>query len=163
MVTNRSNVLMIPEEDIEQLLYEWANVPGWIKAHVSAKCPAHRYEGELILDDGSLVFSGRDIREGKDFELEIPLDGITDVRVGFSEDLQASVDPAFGIGGPVPFAVRYQNNGRSQTLYFNTTSYNYPPHRNINNLRWYETLCEIVAKHRPLKLISQINRPLVTA
>ena len=48
MVNNKSNVLMITEEDIEQLLIEWANVPVWIKAHVSAKYPAHRYEGGLM-------------------------------------------------------------------------------------------------------------------
>ena len=163
MVNNRSNVLMITEEDIEQLLSEWANVPAWVKAHVIAKCPAHRYEGELLIDGENLLFDGRDIKEGRVFGLKIPLDNITDVNVGFSEDLKASSDPAFGIGGPVPFVVRYQNNGKSQTAYFNTSDDNYPPHINVNNIKWYEMLDEIVAKSERLELDSRRNRHLVTA
>ena len=163
MVNNRTNVVMITEEDIGQLLAQWQDVPAWVKAHVASRCPAHRYEGELLLEGESLVFSGRDIKEGRYFELEIPLDGISEVYVGFSEDLKASIDPAFGIGGPVPFVVRYQGNGESQTLYFNTSSDNYPAHSSINNLRWYEILDEIVTKNRRLELVSRRNRPLVTA
>ena len=152
MVKNRTNVVMITEEEIEQLLTEWNNVPAWIKAHVSPKCPAHRYEGELLIDGENLVFNGRDIKEGQDFKLEMPVGDITDINIGFSKFLKASIDPAFGMGGPVPFVVRYQNNGRSGTVYFNTTSDNYPPHQHINNRRWYETLGEIVTKNRRLRL-----------
>ncbi len=163
MVNKRSNVMMIPEEDIEQLLYEWAIVPEWIKAHVSARHPAHRYEGELKIEDEKLVFSGRDIKAGKDFELEIPLDGITDVHLGFNEHLKASIDPAFGIGGPVPFVVRYQDNGKNQTVYFTTSFSNYLTHGEATNRKWYETLDEIIARYRRLKLISQRNRSPVAA
>ena len=152
MVNKNSSVLMITEEDIEQLLTEWGNVPRWVKAHVSAKCPAHRYEGELMLNAESLIFRGRDIREGKDCELELLLNCITEVYIGFSEYLKASIDPAFGMGGPEPFAIRYKNNGDSQTLYFNTSSDRYPPHRRINNLRWYEILDTIVTECRLPKL-----------
>lgn len=163
MVNNKSTVLMITEEDIEQLLTQWNSVPAWVKAHLSARCPAHRYEGELLLDDENLVFGGRDIKEGKYFELEIPLENITDIHVGFSEHLKASIDPAFGIGGPLPFVVGYQDNGQSQTAYFTTTGDNYPAHRNINNLRWYETLSETVTEHRRLKLAGMSRRDLVRA
>jgi len=162
-VNNRSNVLMIAEEDIEPLLDEWNNVPAWVKIHMTVKCPAHRYEGKLTMDGESLVFGGRDMKEGKYFELEIPLDFITNVSVGFSEDLEESINPAFGIGGPIPFAIRYQENGGSQTVYFSTCADNYPPHQHINNIRWYEELDEIVANHRQLKPVSQRNRPLVPA
>lgn len=148
MINKNSSVLMITEEDIEQLLTEWGNVPQWVKAHVSTKCPAHRYEGELMLNDESLIFHGRDIGEGKDCELELPLNCIAEVYIGFSKHLKASIDPAFGMGGPEPFAIRYKNNGESQTVYFNTSSDRYPPHRRINNLRWYETLDTIVTKYR---------------
>jgi len=151
MVNNRANVVMITEEDIEQLLDEWSNVTAWVKTHVTAKRPAHRYEGELLLDGKRLVFGGRDIKEGKDFELQIPLDRIINVYVGFSKDLKEGTDTAFGIGGPMPFAVRYQHNGERQTLYFNTCSDNYPPHRQINNIWWYEELDKIIAKHRTVK------------
>ena len=163
MIKNRTNAVMTTEEDIEQLLTEWNNVPAWVKAHVSSRCPAHRYEGELLLNGENLVFSGRDIKEGKDFKLEMPFDSITDVYVGFSEFLKASIDPAFGIGGPVPFAIRYQDNCKSQTVYFNTCSDNYLPHRHINNIRWYEALSEIVTENRGLKPTNRRNRSLVTA
>ena len=162
MDKNRTNAVMITEEDIKQLLTEWNNVPAWVKAHVSARCPAHRYEGELLIDDENLIFTGRDIKEGKYFELEIPLDGVTDVDVGFSEGPKASIDPAFGICGPAPFVVRYQDNGKSQTLYFNTCSDHYLPHTNIYNLRWYETLDEIATKNRRLRLEDVRRRALVT-
>ena len=148
MITKRSNVMMIPEEDVKQLLCEWAIVPEWIKTHVSARCPAHRYEGELVLDNEKLVFSGRDIKVGKDFELEIPFDDITDVSLGFSENLKSSTDPAFGIGGPVPFVVRYQDNGNNRTVYFNTSFNNYLAHGDRTNRKWYETLDETVTKLR---------------
>ena len=163
MVTRRSNVVMITEEDVEQLIYQWAIVPEWIKAHVLARCPAHRYEGELVIGDEKLVFSGRDIKAGEDFKLEIPFDGITDVYLGFSQDLKTSTDPAFGIGGPVPFAVCYQDNGRSQTIYFNTSFNNYLAHGETTNRKWYEILDEIVTKYRRFKLVSQRKRSLVAA
>ena len=163
MVKKSSSVLMITEEDIEQLLGEWAIVPAWIKAHVSARCPAYRYEGELMIDDESLVFRGRDIKVGKDYELQLPLNGITEVHVGFSERLKASIDPAFGIGGPVPFVVRYQDNGNSQTIYFNASFSNYLAHRDRNNLKWHATLDKIVTKNRQLKPARRRNRSPVAA
>jgi len=138
---------MITEEDIGQLLNEWDNVPSWLKTNLTAKCPAHRYEGELKLNEENLVFGGRDMKEGKSFELEIPFDRIIDVCVGFSKDLKTNADPALGIDGPAPFAVRYRDNGNNKTVYFNTRSDNYPPHMYINNIRWYEELMEIVARH----------------
>ena len=151
MVENRTNVVMITEEDIEQLLTEWNDVPQWVKAHVKSRCPAHRYEGKLLLNDATLVFDGWDVKEKKQFEIEIPFDGIIDVYVGFSHDLQADIDPTFGIGGSVPFAVCYSVNGNNQTVYFNTCSDNYPPHRHINNIRWYQELDEIVTRRKAVK------------
>jgi len=147
MVENRTNVVMITEEDIGQFLTEWDNVPSWVKTHLTATCPAHRYEGELKLDDEKLVFGGRDIKEGKSFELAIPFECITDVCFGFSEDLKTNTDPASGIVGPAPFAVCYRDNGNNKTVYLNTCSDNYTPHMYINNIRWYEELVEIVARH----------------
>jgi len=56
-----SNVTMIFEDEIQKLVYEWIIIPDWIKAHVSPRCPAHRYEGELTLDTEKLAFIGWDI------------------------------------------------------------------------------------------------------
>ena len=163
MVKNRTNVVMITEEDIEQLLNEWSKVPAWVKTHVIVRCPAHRYEGKLTMDSESLVFGGRDMKEGEYFQLVISLDDVTDISVGFSEELEATFDPAFGIGDTIPFAVHYRDNRRSQTVYFNTCADNYPPHQRINNIRWYEELDQIVAEYRLSKLTSQCNRRPVMA
>ena len=162
MVKERMNAVMITEEDLEQLFIEWNNVPGWIKAHVSAKCPAHRYEGDLLLDNGKLVFEGHDIKEGKYFELEIPLENMTDVGIGFSPFLQKSIDPTFGIGGTEPFVVRYRNNGMSHTLYINTCPDRYLPHANICNRKWYEMLDGITTKNKRFGLVELKERVLAT-
>lgn len=148
MITKRSNVLMITEEDIQRLVYEWIIIPEWVKAHVSARYPAHRYEGELVLDNEKLSFSGYDIKVGREFMLEIPLNNIVDISLSFSQNLKSSIDPAFGIGGPVPFVVQYQDNGNNRTIYFNTSFNNYLAHGERTNRNWYETLDETLIKLR---------------
>lgn len=144
MTTKISPALMIKEKDIEQLLLDWSNVPPWIKAHTLTRRPPHRYEGELAIEGQCLAFRGRDIKEGKGFEELIPLNKITEVSLGFDEHLSGSIDPSFGIGGPVPFIVRYKNNGGEQTAYFNTNLNHYLLHRGNGNREWYETLEDMI-------------------
>jgi len=156
-ISKASPALMITEADIGQLLSEWSNVPAWIKGHVSTTQPTHRYEGELVIEDESLVFTGYDIKEGKDFNLEIPLASITDVSLRFSEQLKISIDHAFGIGGPVPFVVQYQHEGRSEALYFNTSFKSCFAHTEGNNRKWYETLYEILTKYKGSKPAGRRN------
>jgi hypothetical protein len=153
-IIKSSPALMITEEDVRQLLRDWHSVPNWIKAQVSARQPAYRYEGELTIEDETLVFAGRDIREGKDFVLEIPLASITDVGLRFSEQLKSSIDPTFGIGGAEPFAVDYQHNGRNETIYFNTSFKASFAHTEGNNRHWYEIIYGIVAGHMGAELAS---------
>ena len=163
VISKTSPAMMIAEEDITQLLSDWRSVPAWIKDHVSTRQPIHRYEGELLIECETLVFTGHDIREGKDFNLEIPLANITDIGLRFSEQLKASIDRTFGIGGPVPFVVQYQHDGRSETLYFNTSFKSCFAHTEGNNRHWYETLYEILTKYRRSKAVGQRNQPLVKA
>ena len=63
-----SPAMMIAEEDVEELIYQWRHVLKWIKAHVITKYPAHRYEGDLMIDDECLIFHGHDIKENEDYE-----------------------------------------------------------------------------------------------
>lgn len=161
MARNRTNVAMITEEDIRELLKEWEQVPAWIKAHVRSRCPAHRYEGELLIDGGKLVFAGRDIKEGRVLELTIPLELVTEVRIGFSESMKDNIDLAFGAGGPVPFVVCYQENGHGRTLYFNTLADNFAAHIDIDNIQWYETLDSMVTG--ALEVAGRRKRHLMTA
>lgn len=153
-IIKSSPALMITEEDIRQLLWDWHSVPSWIKAQVSARQQSYRYEGDLTIADDVLAFAGHDIKECKDFVLEIPLDSVTDVGLRFSKQLEASIDPVLGIGGPVPFAIEYRHNGRSETLYFNASFKACFAHTEGNNRHWYETLYGIVAKHKGAKLPS---------
>jgi len=145
MVREKTNATIIMEEDIEALLAEWDRVPTWIKIHLSSKHPAHRYEGRLVLDDECLFFEGRDMKEGKHVEMELPLDSVTGVGLGFSERVQVNIDPVFGTGGPAPFSVEFRENGRTGRVFISTCADNYPAHINMNNIRWYEMLDEILA------------------
>jgi hypothetical protein len=142
MVREKINATIVMEEDIDSLLAEWNRVPAWIRVHVSAKQPAHRYEGRLVLTDEGLSFMGRDMKEGVSYELEIPMESITSVGLGLNARMQESIDPVFGAGGPVPIAVEFRGNGRTRKAYINTCADNYFAHMNVNNVRWYEMLDE---------------------
>jgi len=163
MVREKTNATIIMEEDIETLLTEWDRVPTWIKIHLSAKRPAHRYEGQLVLADGMLFFEGRDMKEGKRFEIEIPLESISGVGRSFSEKMEANIDPVFGNGGPVPFFVEFRESGQIQKVFISTCTDNYPAHINMNNVRWYEMLDEILANRELHKLPVTRGRELVAA
>ena len=133
------------EEDIEALLEEWERVPTWIKIHLSSRRPAHRYEGQLFLDEECLFFEGRDMKEGRHIEIELTLDSITGVSLGFSEKMQADIDPVFGTGGPTPFSVEFREKVQTRKAFISTCADNYPAHIIMNNIRWYEMLDEILA------------------
>jgi len=143
--------MMIGEEDIQELVREWGNVPEWVKSHLRAKYPAHRYEGEVTIDGDSLVFYGRDIKEGKDCELKIPLDFIEEVYLGFSDYLRSSIDLAFGMGGPAPLAVHYRDGDEEKTVYFNTGGDRYIPHVVMNNQLWCEWLNDTIKRREKMR------------
>jgi len=163
MIGKTSPALMIKKDDIEQLLLEWSGIPQWVKAHISTKYPPHRYEGDLAIESECLVFRGRDIKDGKDFEEVIPLDSIIGVFFDFDKQLEGSIDPSFGIGGPVPFVVRYQTKGREQTAYFNTYLSHYPIHIVNGNRKWYDTLKDITSHTPRRELKVEKDRVLVAA
>jgi len=163
MISKISPAMMITREDIEQLLLEWSRIPRWVKAHISTKSPPHRYEGDLAIEDECLVFKGRDIKEGKDFREVIPLDSIIDVVFDCDKHLKGSVDPSFGIGGPVPLVVHYQSKGEEQTAYFNTCLSHYPIHIVNGNREWYETLRDITSHTARRGLRVEKDRVLVAA
>ena len=158
-----SPALMNKKYDIEELLSEWSNVPQWVRAHLSTRYPPHRYEGDLAIEGEYLVFRGRDIKEGKNFEEAIPLDSIIDVFLDCDEHLKGSIDPSFGIGGPVPFVVRYQSEGREQIAYFNTYRNHYPIHIINGNRRWYEMLEDITSHASRRESRKERARVLVAA
>lgn len=163
MIGKTSPALMIKKDDIEQLLLEWSGIPQWVKAHISTKYPPHRYEGNLAIENDCLTFRGRDIKDGKSFEEVIPLCSIRGIFFGFDKQLEGSIDPSFGIGGPVPFVVRYQTNGREQTAYFNTYVSHYPIHIVNGNRKWYDTLKDMTSRTPSRQSRVEHNRVLVAA
>jgi len=159
--SNRINAVMIDNKDVEQLLAEWDKVPTWIKIHVSVKQPAHRCEGQLSLQDETLVFRGRDMKEGRDSLLEIPLEVITEVNMGFDEEVEARIAFDFGGGEFEPLAVDYQDNGVKHTVYFNTCPDNYQPHINFQNRKWYQMLERMISRNTTLEPMGTRQRVLV--
>ena len=138
----RKNAVMISEEDIAAMLDAWEDVPHWLKMHLEPKRPAHRYEGQLEIDEERLVFHGRDMKESRPFDIEVPLAAITGVGLGFEDPIPSGVDPVFGNGVPVPFAVHYDDGAANRTAYFNILVDNFAPHITADNTRWYEMLGE---------------------
>ncbi len=155
----RANAVMIGQDDIATMLDAWEDVPAWLKMHLAAKRPAHRYEGRLEADGDGLVFRGRDMKEGGSFEIEVPMAAITGVSLGFGTTIDSGVDPVFGNGGPVPFAVHYHDGGSDSTAYFNVLTDNYAPHITADNVRWYEMLGEALER----RASSDRERELVLA
>lgn len=161
MDSYKTNAIMIDAEDIEQFLAEWDKVPTWIKIHVSAKSPLHRYEGQLFLQDEVLVFRGQDMKEGRNFHLEIPLEVIKEVQMGFLGDKDSKIAFDFGTIGFEPFGVRYRVNGEDYTVYFYTCPDNYRPHMNFNTRKWCQVLGEMINGNRASELLRTKNRILV--
>jgi hypothetical protein len=161
MDSYKTNAIMVNAEDIEQYLSEWGKVPTWIKIHVSIKYPLHRYEGQLILQDDILVFRGQDMKEGRNYHLEIPMEVIKEVQMGFSEDKDSRIAFDFGTAGFEPFGVLYQLNGENYTVYFYTCPDNYQPHMNFNTRKWYQMLEEMINGNGASRLVRTKQRVLV--
>ncbi len=136
---------LIMKEDMEQQLLEWSDTSGWFRVHVSTKHAPHRYNGDLAIEDGWLVFRGRDIKEGKHCEQVIPPDSILEVRFGFDEFLESSRDLFFSTGRSLPLVVHYEIDGVKQTAYLNTFRSHYPIHILNGNREWYELLKDLTS------------------
>jgi hypothetical protein len=114
-VAKWDNTLMAYEEDIKSRSF-W----DWIKAHTSFFRPLHRYAGVLELDDDSIIFDGMDLRQGVGFHLEIPVDDITDVYLGWDDvftgfPLSRAGDRAYPWNKPL--RLRYRANQAEKTIY----------------------------------------------
>jgi hypothetical protein len=145
MINHKTNALLIESEDVKSLLSEWNNVPGWIKIHLSFKRPIHRFEGQLFLNDKVLNFFGRDMKDGRDYHLEILLESITEVNMGFNEDDGARIAFNLGITGFEPVCIHFIANGEDRQIYSYICKDNYQPHINFNTQNFCQTLGEMIA------------------
>lgn len=109
------NTLMAYEEDLGN-----RSLSDWFKAHTSGFKPLHRYEGVLELDSEKLAFSGTDVKGGTDFSLEILLEDITDVHLGWDEVFTGFPGRKTGDRGypwNKPLRLRYNAREGEKTIY----------------------------------------------
>jgi len=139
MIDRISPALMIKREDLEHLHAEWLHVPEWVRAHATIVRPVHRYEGALTMQDGSLVFEGRDVKETKGFKEVIALDKITGISLGLDRHFRGSPDCSFGLLKLKPLTIHYRTDDGRQTAYL-FTDFNRQNGRAAGNQDWYETL-----------------------
>lgn len=114
-VVKWENTLMAYEEDLKNRSF-W----DWMKAHTSGFRPLHRYEGVFELNEDRIIFDGKDIKEARDFNLEIPIKDITDVYLGWDEvfagfPMSRAGDRAYPWNKPL--RLRYQSDQEERTIY----------------------------------------------
>lgn len=85
-------------------------------AHVSQPwgIPLHRYKGQLILEEGELLLSGKDKDTGEPYQTLIPMENITETFLGWDDTLRRWKDTRALIR---PLRVKFEDNGKSRTLY----------------------------------------------
>jgi hypothetical protein len=109
------NSLMAYEEDIKDRSFR-----DWMKAHTSGFEPLHRYEGTLGLNEERITFDGKDVKEAKDFDIEIPLKDIADVYFGWDDvftgfPLTKAGERAYPWNKPL--RLRYRGGQEERTIY----------------------------------------------
>jgi len=134
--------LMAYEEDVKNRSFL-----DWIKAHTSGFKPIHRYEGVFELRDEEIVFEGKDVKEGEEIYLKIPIKNITDVYLGWDDvftgfPLSRAGDRAYPWNKPL--RLRYQSSEGERTLYFFVNFHHKYGIRTSNNKEVYERLKKFI-------------------
>jgi len=131
---------MAYEEDIKR-----RGFIDWLKAHTTGFKPLHRYEGVLELNDNELIFSGKDVKEDKEFKLKIPLKNITDIYYGFDNVFKGREERAWPWNKPL--RIRYKSeDGKEETIYLFAHFHHKRGIRTSDNKEVYEKLKEIIKK-----------------
>jgi hypothetical protein len=89
----------------------------WLTAHTSFMKPLHRYRESLELRDSALRFHGEDRKEGRPFQLVVPLSTIRGLRLGFDDIFRRTEDRQLGLFGFQPLRITYEDATVSRTLY----------------------------------------------
>lgn len=77
--------------------------------------PPHRYDGTVSVDD-SIRFDGKELLSGKKFMLDIPLDTLLDMNLGY-DDIFAGQDSKGKKYQLQPIKIRYRSDGRENAMY----------------------------------------------
>jgi hypothetical protein len=127
------NTLMAYEEDVESRGF-W----DWVKAHTSFMKPLHRYERFLELSKEKITFTGKDVKEDKDFNLEIAIVNITNFHFGFDDVFTGWEDRAAPWNKPLN--VRYKSKEGGKTIYLFTNFHRKYGFRASDNKEVFEKL-----------------------
>jgi len=133
------NTLMAYEEDIKSRGF-W----DWIKAHTSFMKPLHRYDGILELNELKMTFTGRDIKEGKDYNLEVEIGDITDIHFGFDDVFTGWEDRAAPWNKPL--RLKYNSKRGGKTIYLFANFHHKYGMRASDNKEVYENLKSILGR-----------------
>ncbi|HET7002279.1 MAG TPA: hypothetical protein VFI33_13245 [Puia sp.] len=89
----------------------------WLEAHTSFMRPLHRYVGTLVVDTGSVSFSGEDSKAGSHFSLTITRSDITALHLGYDSIFRRIDDRSLGILHFVPLRIDFTQNKRDESIY----------------------------------------------
>ena len=142
MILKKENTLLSFDEDIRN-----RSLIDWVKAHTSGFKPLHRYEGIFELNEGKLTFNGKDIKEGKEFSLEIKVEKIIEVYYGFDEVFKGREERAWPWNKPL--RIRFKENSAEKTIYLFVNFHHRHGIRTSDNEEVYQRLTEIlgITKH----------------
>ena len=125
--------LLAFEEDIKE-----ADFIDWLEAHTSFMMPLHRYKGMIELNSDNIVFTGVDVKNGEEYNLEIPIKNINDVHLGFDDVFKRRDDRS---PWNKPLRIRFKEDDDEKTIYlfinFHRTL------RTTDNKKVYQKLIEI--------------------
>ena len=76
----KESALLGYKADIER-----AGVKDWITSHTSFMKPLHKYKGHILMQEGSISFSGEEKDTNIPHLLTIPTGNIIDVHYGFDD------------------------------------------------------------------------------
>lgn len=130
---------MAYEEDIKSRSF-W----DWIKAHTSFMKPLHRYDGVLELTEQNLAFTGKDVKEKKDFKLEVEIGNITDIHFGFDDVFALWEERAAPWNKPL--RVRYKSKDAEKTIYLFANFHHKYGMRTSDNKEVYEKLKSLLKR-----------------
>ncbi len=133
------NTLMAYEEDIKAR-HLW----DWVKAHTSFMKPLHRYKGLLELSERNITFSGKELKENKDFGLKIVTGNIIDIHFGFDDVFTGWEDRAAPWNKPL--RLRYKSKEGKKTIYLFVNFHHKYGMRTSDNKVVYENLKAILER-----------------
>lgn len=133
------NTLLSFEKDIQNRSFL-----DWLKAHTSFLKPLHRYKGVLILDKESFIFAGRDVKKDKDFNLEVSINEIIDIYLGFDDIFTGWEDRAYPWNKPLKIVY---NNKKQEVIYvFANFHYKWWGMRTSDNKKVFNKIKELINK-----------------